>query len=355
MKWFQRIRKAFEALLEEDIENDYVDDGRPFRILSQERSFLPNSAKGDFRLYRLHQSFCACWYELLVVRSDDGNLRYELPGWGRAVAISPDKSKLLAARNKQLAIFNAATGQMIGQEKTLDAFIDFLLWLPNEQIAATDGEKIYLLDQELELKAIIHDPIDKGGFIAGMQLGQQPHEVIILDFNHQQLRKIDLRSGAILKESTAQYAEQLFRQDDRLWTALVNGTQLQEIRFYSLEKLEEKYALPFRGKKGIRFANQPPSDISYHHWTSLPVLSPEEQFLLVNDNAGLLWLLDAHTGDHRRTFSPKLLPYVYACLWLNEEEFVALLEDGFVAKMNIRSKSLMFKQQDFDPQQNRFF
>ncbi len=112
----------------------------------------------------------------------------------------------------------------------------------------------------------------------------------------------------------------------------------------------ERKGLPFKGKHGVRFANQSPNDISYHRWISLPSLNPSRQFFLVNDNSGLLWLIDAHTGDQRRVFSRYYLNYVYATLWLDDEHFIALLEDGYVLKMNIRGKEPLFKQQDIIPQ-----
>jgi len=163
---------------------------------------------------------------------------------------------------------------------------------------------------------------------------------------------VNLQEKKVLIEKDADAADQLLTdgEDRFLWTTIVNGTYLEEIKVYDSKNLREKIGLFFKGKMGVRFANQYPNDISYHSWISLPSLDPSRQHFLVNDNSGLLWLIDARTGDKRRIFRRNLLDYVYATLWLDEDHFVAMLEDGWVVKMDIRGKQQLFRVIDLKEQ-----
>jgi len=74
--WLKKIQDFFTFLLEEDIRNDFKDDGKPYFVLEKQRKFLKNSCKGDYRLYRLQEGFCACWKDRIVARNEDGLQRF---------------------------------------------------------------------------------------------------------------------------------------------------------------------------------------------------------------------------------------------------------------------------------------
>lgn len=355
MQWFRdlykRIKDFFAVVFAEDIRNDYMDDGRPYHILSAERDFLQTSVKGDFRLHRLQNSFCALWRDQLVARSDDGTLRWRLEGWGRCMAVSPEKTQFVTVKGQQIGVFNAATGNPTSPPSDLDHYLDYLIWANNKRIIGAAGKWILVFDEDAKLLYKTDCLLEENGFISGCCADPaEPHVITLLDFNNQQIRKINLENEELIKMLPTDFAEQLFSSEDNrwIWTTVVNGTKLEEIQIYENKKLRERKGLPFKGKYGVRFANQSPDDISYHRWISLPSLCPNLQYFLVNDNSGLLWLIDAHTGDKRRIFSRYYLNYVYDTLWLDDEHFIALLEDGFVVKMNIRGKKAIFKHQDLD-------
>lgn len=328
---------------------DCVDDGMPYHVLPEKRVFMTNSVKGDFRLYAMPTGFCANWYNKIVARSTDGTVRWKLEGWGRCMAICPGATKFAAVQGQTLCIFNAATGTALQEPIELDFFLDFLIWKDNHRIIGTDSENIYVFTDTGKLVNIVDNAIEKGGFIGGLCPDQRyNNRVTILDVNHHKLKKIDTSRNKVISELYADYAEQLFCSQDAhwIWTTVIDGTTLEEIKILNNRNLREKYGFSTEGKKGVRFATQQFNDQSFHSWVALPDRSPDGQFFLVNDNSGQLRLIDAQIGSLRRIFSRELLDFVHAVLWLDDEHFVVMLEGGLIAKMSIHKKELIFKHKD---------
>lgn len=350
MQWYKKIKNFLTLLFEPDIVNDFVDDSKPYYVLAEERSFMQSSVKGDFRLYPLSDGFCACWRDCLVARNTEGLLLWKIEGWGRALAVHPEGVIFAAVQEQSICLFNAATGNALREPVQIGVYLDFLIWIDKNRMVGSDGTILYLFNSNAEIIDVIEGAIDAQGFIGGISADiHNPEQLTVLDVNEHQLKKIDLKQRRVIKEKDVEYAEQLLcnPQHSWIWTTVVNGTTLEEIRVYEGRSLRERFGLIFNGKKGIRFANQGPNDMSFHSIVSLPALSPLRQHFLINDNSGLLWLIDARTGDKRRVFRRNLLDYVYAVLWLDAEHFVAMLEGGYVAKMSVRGTELLFKEQDF--------
>jgi hypothetical protein len=307
--------------------------------------------KGDFRLFRIQGGFISCWREILVARDESGNFLWKKEGWGRCLAVSPDQTKIAAVSAKEICVFDAKTGKAMADIRRTKQFIDILVWIDNEKIIGTDSKNIYLFDNEGNETELFEGAVEIDGFIGGIVPdASNLNFVFILDINNYLIKKIDLQKRYLIKEKYCSHAEQLFfdANNNLFWATIVNGTKLEEIKNYDRRKFREKSGFTFEGKRGVRFANQSPNDLSLHSFVSLPSLSPKSQYFLVNDNSGLLWLLDAKTGDKRRIFKRNLLNYVYSTVWLDEEHFVAMLEDGYVAKMSIRGRELQFKKNDFE-------
>jgi hypothetical protein len=351
MSLVKKIKDFFSMILEQEIINDFIDDENPYYILATERTFMKCSVNGDYRLYALPKGFCASWSDRIIARDKDGQLLWKIEGWGRALAVHPEWSIIAAVKDKTIGLFNSDTGTIIREPLVLDVFIDALVWVDNHTLVGTDGKKIYVFNASAELIDVLDLMAEEDGFIAALAPDHKnPNGLIFLDINHKLLKKIDLKTRQLLKEVELEYCDQLFfdSQSNWIWTTVVNGTTLEEVIVLDSKNLEEHYGLIFNGKEGVRFADQSPNDLSYHSFVSIPSLSPLRQYFLVNDNSGLLWLINARTGDRRRVFKRNVLEFVYATHWLDEEYFVAMLEGGYVAKMSIRGLKTVFKVSDFD-------
>ena len=350
MQWLKNIRDFLAVLFEPDIVNDFVDDGRPYEVLPDIRSFMENSVKGDYRLYPLRNGFCSSWGNRIVARNNDGELLWITEGWGRCLAIHPESVIFAAAEGSSLCLFNASTGRPLREPVNIGIYLDFLIWIDKNRLLGTDGKSLYIFNDHAEQIDVIEGAIDDDGFIGGLCPDlHHPDVVTILDVNGHQLVKIDLKLRQVITEKDAAFADQLLYTAGQpwIWATVVNGTTIEEIRVYDAKNLRERFGMVFKGKKGVRFANQAPNDISFNNFVSLPSLSPLRQYFLVNDNSGLLWLIDARTGDKRRVFRRNLLDFVLHTHWLDEEHFVAMLDGGFVAKMSVRGTKLIWKENDF--------
>jgi hypothetical protein len=348
--FLKKIKNFFADLFEPDIINDFVDDGKPYELIPQERNFMESSVKGDYRLYPLKNGYIAAWGDKLTARNFDGDILWKLDSWASALAVDPEGQIFAAADRNRLCLFDANNSNSLCEPLQLNTYIDFIVWLDRENFAACDGKNILVFNRQAVQIDIIEGAIDEGGFLGGIAADSGNSTVItVLDVNEHLLKKIDIQKRQVLLEKDVDFAEQLLSDSNQpwVWTTVVNGTELQEIRIYDSKRLRERIAIVFNGKKGVRPLSQKPNDLSFHSFVSLPSLSPRRQYFLVNDNSGLLWLLDARTGDKRRIFHRNLLDFVLHTLWIDEEYFIAMLDGGTVAKMSIRGRELVWKQLDF--------
>jgi WD40 repeat protein len=351
MLWIKKLKNFFALLLEPDIVNDFIDDGEDFYTINTEKIFTECSVKGDFRLHLIKDGFIACWRDFLVCRDHEGQVLWKLEGWGRSMAVNSDQSKFVAVSAKRFCVFDTKTGMAISETVKTNSFVDFVVWIDKDRFITTDSKKLYLYDSACNELEVFEGAISDDGFIGGVVPDLFNSDLVfILDVNNQKVKIIDLRQRRVIKEKTAGHAEQIIYDPNNswVWLTIVNGTKLEEVKIYERKNLIECYAFSFDGKSGVRFANQMPKDMSFHSFVSLPSLSPNRRYFLVNDNSGLLWLLDARTGDKRRVFKRNLLDYVFSTVWLDDEYFIAMLEDGYVAKMSIRGTKLIFKKSDFE-------
>ncbi len=225
--WYKNVKDFWTALLAEDIRNDYVDDGRPYHILSEERQFMQTSVKGDFRLYRFQTSFCALWREELVCRSDDGTLRWRLEGDWRCMAVSPDKTQFAAVNGKEIGVYNSATGNATSPPVALELHLDYLIWTKGKRLIAAAGQEIFIFDEDAQLLRKTNMLVEDKGFISGICIDpSEYHLLTVLDFNNQKLLKLDLQKEELIKSIDTDFEEQLFGSDDHrwIWTTVVNGT-----------------------------------------------------------------------------------------------------------------------------------
>jgi len=347
--YLKKIKDFFADLFEPDIVNDFVDDGKPYELIPKKRDFMESSVKGDYRLYPLKNGFISSWGKMLSARDFDGKPIWQLDSWAISLAVDPDALLFAASDGNQLCLFDTKNANQLCEAVKLNSYIDFIVWLDRDRFAASDGKDIYIFNRQAEQIDLVEGAVPEDGFLGGIAAEPGNNSVItILDVNGHLLKKIDLKKRQLIREKDVDFSEQLLSDPNQpfIWTTVVNGTELQEIRMYDVKNLRERIAIVFNGKKGVRPITQKPNDLSFHSFISIPTLSPRRQYFLVNDNSGLLWLIDARTGDKRRIFRRNLLDYVLHTLWLDEEHFIALLDGGYVAKMSIRGKNLIWKEKE---------
>jgi hypothetical protein len=348
MNW-KEIKDFFADLFEPDIVNDFVDDGNPYELIPEERDFLESSVKGDYRLYPLKNGFIASWGKKLSARNYDGKLLWTLDSWADALAVDPDGLLFAACHGNRLCLFDCKDANQLCEVVELNSYIDFIVWLDRDRFAASDGMDIYIFSRQAVQIDLLEGAVPEDGFLGGIAADPGNNAFItILDVNEHQLKKIDLKKRQLIRERDVDFAEQLLSDPKQpwIWTTVVNGSELKEIRMYDSKNLRERVAIVFNGKKGVRPLTHTPNDLSYHSFISLPSLSPRRQYFLVNDNSGMLWLIDAGTGDKRRIFRRNLLDFVLHTLWIDEEHFISMLDGGYVAKMSIRGRKLIWKEKD---------
>jgi hypothetical protein len=347
--YLKKTKDFLADLFEPDIINDFIDDGKPFELIEQERVFMESSVKGDYRLYALKNGFIAAWGNKLSARKFDGEILWKLDSWATALSVDPDGLLFAASDGNQICLFDTKNANQLSEPFKLNTYIDFIIWLDRNTFAASDGKDILIFNRQAVQIDLLQGAIPEDGFLGGIAADYGNSAVItVLDVNEHLLKKIDIKKRLLIKEKDVDHAEQLLSDPKQpwIWTTVVNGTEIQEIRIYDSKRLRECIAIIFHGKKGVRPITQAPNDLSFHSFVSLPSLSPRRQYFLVNDNSGLLWLIDARTGDKRRIFRRNLLDFVLHTIWVDEEYFIAMLDAGAVAKMSIRGRELTWKHQD---------
>lgn len=334
---------------EEAYPNDYIDDGEEYHVIPKEHKFTYSSVKGDFRLYRLSNGFCTSWKTFMVARDWDGRELYRISGYGRSVALSPDKTKLAASsKNKSIAIFDAATGEMIGEPVYGDAYLSDLVWTKNGHILATNSSKIFVMDESGVLQDSFGKP--EGGdfdFISGLCLFSYDNDhIVIAESNSKRLSKVNFKTKEIIHEVKHRFQmSEVFSSpsNKEYWIVRDINGKIEIHRFDA--ELEHSYTVDFQGKRGVRFVGQ--QEHSCTAWTTLPALSPNGTQFLVNDQSGLLYLVSARRDSTcHRIFNRDLVNYAYAMIWQDDDNFVVILDDYKVIKVNTRGTEPIFAEAD---------
>jgi WD40 repeat protein len=369
MSFFEKIKEKVKSMIEtklksmvpesvleehannqaEEYPNDYTDDGEEYHVIPEAYDFTYSSYTGDFRLHRLNNGFCASWKTFIVARDWDGNEMYRINGYGRSVILSPDKTKLAASsKNKSIAIFDAATGEMIGEPVYGEAYLSDLLWTKNGHIIANNSDKIFVMDELGVLQYSFGKP--EGGdfdFISGLCLFRYDNDqIIIAEGNSKRLTKVNFKTKEIIHEVEHRFQmSEVFsnHKNNEFW--IVKDTNgVIKIQLFDAE-LEHQTTIEHKGKRGVRFVGQ--TEHSCTAWASLPALSPDETKFLMNDQSGLLYLISAGRDNAcYRIFNRDLVDYAYAMIWEDDNNFVVILDNYKVIKVNTRGMEPIFTQSD---------
>lgn len=343
------VGSSGQEVAAEKYPNNYVDDGEDYHVIPEEYKFTYSSVKGDFRLHRLNNGFCASWKTFIVARDWDGNEMYRINGYGRSVVLSPDKTKLAASsKNKSIAIFDAATGEMIGEPVYGDAYLSDLVWTKNGHIVANNSSEIFVMDESGALQHSFGKP--EGGdfdFIDGLCLSRYDSDhVIIAESNSKRLSKVNYKTKEIIHEveHSFQMSEVFSNAKNNEYWIVTDRNGVIKIHWFDAA-LEHRTTIDHKGKQGVRFVGQ--AEYSCTAWTCLPALSPDESKFLMNDQSGLLYLISAGRDNAcHRIFNRDLVDYAYAMIWEDDHNFVVILDNYKVIKLNTRGMEPIFTQSD---------
>lgn len=347
MSFFKRFKNNFLDIVEKEFPEDYVDDGKEYHIIPEPYDFTYSSVKGDFRLTRLSNGFCASWKKFIISRDWNGNFLYAIEGYGRSVAVSPDKTKIVAANDdKDIAVFNAETGELITEAVT-DIFVSDLVWTKNDFIIGSDSDEILVMDTACNrVKTIKKEDGSDFEFISGICLHRENENYItVLECNGDRVSIINFQTEEVIKTKEINNSGELFYSEEnrKFWIPFERRSFILTLD----EDLEEINRLYYDGKEGVKHSGQDEDDYSCTAWATLPALSPDGRRFLVNDCSGLLSLISAHSDEEcYRTFNRNLIDYAYAMIWEDNDHFVALLDNYRVVKVNIRGLEPIFTKRD---------
>ena len=84
----------------------------------------------------------------------------------------------------------------------------------------------------------------------------------------------------------------------------------------------------------------------YTEWKAVPKLSPDGKYIVVNDSAGRLWVLDAKNGAPLIAYPIELVDFVEDVMWLDGATLVALDNPGHVLRISGTPPTKVWSEMD---------
>lgn len=303
------------------------DFGR-YHLIPQEHQFRHSSVRGDFRLVRLADGFAVYWKDSLSLHANDGSRLAQVGGWGRVAAATLDGTGVAAANGKQVAFFDAKSGAMTGGPVDLGTWINDIAFLRDGSGIVLNGtEKVILTDPEGNVRQEITDLGFGEPYVASLCAGPQGGRFYVVDANKNKIVACDAQQGVLGAADVMNPSDVHLSADG----VTLHVDTSSHVHIFDLQlQPRASYAIP--GKEGVRFVGM--SEHSYTHFHSNAHLSPDNSSMLVNDGTGLLWLLDAGTGQPLRRYDRELLSWVEDTMWWDASHFIVITNDGQVHGMH---------------------
>ncbi len=270
----------------------------------------------------------------------------ENPTFGRTAALSPDGTRLaLADGNKNVLVVNPATGDTIAGPVGLSTWANNLAWLDSGDLVAAGSDAVVFLSPDLEVKAT-HTEVPDGRekpsdiFISGM-CAAGGESVYLADSNGSRITKLSADGSAQLV-TEVRYPNDIFPTEDG--SKFVVRHDRGNITVFNASDFSTIGSFQVPGRTGVRYLNQ--QEHSYTAWETMPRLSPNGEYLLSPDRSGQLWALSMPKGKPYRAFSRETLGYAEDTLWLDDERFAVITNDGQVHIMGLRSLLPDFSERD---------
>lgn len=308
-----------------------------YRVIAPQK-MRHSSVRGDFRVYRTSAGIVSSWKSLLSARSLEGKQLWKKEDQGRAVAVSPDGSKIVTNNDTgELLILDAKTGTPSGPATVLGGrggskhegvWVSAFAWMPDgKRILALDTTHIYVLGADGAVQKEL--PVKCNGdcfFTSAVAMSND--EVIVCNGSGSsgQLLRVKMADGSTV--ASLEYdAHDLDLSADHS-VVVVDGSN--EVALIDATTLKPRWTTPLPGYKGVKMKADAEG---YTQWKTVTKLSPDGKYVAVNDAAGRLWLLDAKTGAPVIAYPTEVVDFVEDVAWLDGASLVVLDNPGHVLKI----------------------
>lgn len=309
-----------------------------FRTIAPQR-MRHSSVRGDFRVYKTSAGIVVSWKTLLSARTVDGKPMWKKEDQGRAVAVSPDGSKIVTNNDAgELLILDAKTGTPSGAATQLggrgdstreSVWVSAFTWMPDgKRILALDSKHVYVVgadgavQKELPVKC-------KGDCFFTSAAAVSNDEAILCNgsgTSDGQLLKVKIADGSTVA-AVDYYGHDLDLSADRT-VFVADGSN--ELSLVDAATLKPRWTAPIPGFRGVKMKAD---SEGYTEWKPVPKLSPDGKSIAVNDSAGRLWVLDAKDGAPLIAYPIDLVDFVEDVMWLDGATLIALDNPGHVLKI----------------------
>ncbi|MEO7095145.1 MAG: hypothetical protein ABI175_17930, partial [Polyangiales bacterium] len=309
-----------------------------YRTIAPQR-MRHSSVRGDFRVYRTAAGIVTSWKTELSARTVDGKPMWKKEDQGRAVAISPDGSKIVTNNDAgELLILDAKTGTPSGAATQLGGrgdsaregvWISAFAWMPDgKRILALDSKHLYVVGADGAVQKELPVKCKEDCFFTSAA-GVSNDEAIVCNGSGTsagQLLKIKVADGSTVA-AVDYYGHDLDLSADRS-AVLVDGSN--ELSLFDTATLKPRWTTPLPGYRGIKMKAD---SEGWTEWKSVPKLSPDGKYIAVNDTAGRLWVIDAAGGSPLFAYPTELVDFVEDAMWLDGATLIAIDNPGHVLRI----------------------
>ncbi len=313
------------------------------------RKFRHSSVRGDFRVYRTAAGILTAWKTRLSARTVDGKPLWKREGQGRAVAISADGTKLVTNNDAgETLVLDTKTGAPLGPATRLgggddDVWISAFAWLPDgKHILALDFKHAFVLRGDGTRERELPIECKESCFFSGAVALSNAVAIVAnaASSSTAQLLKIALADGKTLGAADYDGHDPDLTADGKRF--VVDG--FSGVAVFETATLQPRWTVAMPGYRGVRAATWPEG--SDEQWTPMPKLSPNGNYVAVNDHAGRLWLLDARDGAPAIAYPTELVDFVEDVMWLDDATLIVIDNPGHVLRIAGTPPAIAWSQPD---------
>ncbi|MDP2304957.1 MAG: sporulation protein [Pseudomonadota bacterium] len=312
------------------------EDLTKYHVTESPLSYRHSSVKSDFRILRLNDGFVVTWKNELSARNFDGSQKWRVSGWGRSFTASPDGTRLLVSnQQKELAILDAATGEVVQGPTSLGKWPGDLAWLPGEALVIGTDEGVTTMQTNF-----FPIGVSFGGdtYVGGVAASTDKRYFVSYP-NSNLLKWTEVPTGDHGRLELPSPGDILPSKDGSLLAVRAHD----EFHLVDASTLKLVRTIPVPGLKGIRHLGQ--EQHSSTHFGAMPRIADDNTRVLCQDGSGQLWLLDK-SGDATYVWPREVVDLVEDTCWIGGDDFVALTNDGRVLRLSTRGGAPAWVQQD---------
>jgi hypothetical protein len=296
----------------------------------QRRRFRHSSVRGDFRVLVGALGPIVSWKTEVSARDGDGKQVWRMLGYGRAMAVSPDRERVIVNdESGKVVVLEARTGVQPAVTSHLGArsWIWSFSWVSPRRWIGAFADTVYALDGNGELVRTLA-PLHGKGFFSSVTALPGGEQALLCDTNGGRILRIDADSGAVVSSAAHQGASDAALTSDGK-RFVVDG--YDQIAMFDAASMAQKWIVPHPGASGVRFPDS--AEHSSERWKPLPKPSPDGRVIAVNDQSGRLWLLSASDGKPLIAYPRTLVNFVEDFAWGGDSLLYVIDNAGRVIRL----------------------